>query len=377
MPGIRRITANNNPMLGDDGSRLLADALKDDLWLKALDLQACGVSSAGAQSFLEVLKYNTTLVVLDLRRNPLIDRDVMHSLMEQLMLNSNGEDGEYKWTKAEGPEDSTSKQTVRTRRRATKVLNSSLGKKTTIKVSQPSSRRRPRVTGGVTRRADVLRSPGLPWRTALRANRFRGHPPEVSKFVNDQSVDATSSSILVTSGSGKHLLADYNNHHDDDDDDDDSMTATTSAVADVVVTGEYGGGSGGSGKLVRIRAEADAAMRKLEESHLSLDLNNQKDVKVELEQMRRHLREERLARAQADHRVMQLMMENRQLTQEVTRLRSAGTGSGSAVMEDENFLRSIETSFKQFHAFIDMLREAGLEQLVTMAGLDQSQMPFN
>lgn len=34
MPGIRRITVNNNPLLGDQGAVLLAEALKDDLWLK-------------------------------------------------------------------------------------------------------------------------------------------------------------------------------------------------------------------------------------------------------------------------------------------------------------------------------------------------------
>lgn len=36
MPGIRRITINNNPMLGDQGAGLLAEALKDDLWLKGI-----------------------------------------------------------------------------------------------------------------------------------------------------------------------------------------------------------------------------------------------------------------------------------------------------------------------------------------------------
>lgn len=38
MPGIRRITINNNPMLGDQGAGLLAEALKDDLWLKGLGI---------------------------------------------------------------------------------------------------------------------------------------------------------------------------------------------------------------------------------------------------------------------------------------------------------------------------------------------------
>ena len=34
MSGIRRITINCNPMMGDQGALALAEALKDDLWLK-------------------------------------------------------------------------------------------------------------------------------------------------------------------------------------------------------------------------------------------------------------------------------------------------------------------------------------------------------
>ena len=34
MAGVRRITLNNNPNIGDSGARILADAVKDDLWIK-------------------------------------------------------------------------------------------------------------------------------------------------------------------------------------------------------------------------------------------------------------------------------------------------------------------------------------------------------
>ena len=39
MSGIRRITINNNPMLGDQGATYLSEALKDDLWLKGKNLR--------------------------------------------------------------------------------------------------------------------------------------------------------------------------------------------------------------------------------------------------------------------------------------------------------------------------------------------------
>ena len=45
---------------------------RDDLWLKALDLQACGVSDSGALAILPLLHANRTLLVFDLRANPLI-----------------------------------------------------------------------------------------------------------------------------------------------------------------------------------------------------------------------------------------------------------------------------------------------------------------
>jgi hypothetical protein len=34
MSGLRRLTLNCNPMIGDQGAQLLADVLKDDLWVK-------------------------------------------------------------------------------------------------------------------------------------------------------------------------------------------------------------------------------------------------------------------------------------------------------------------------------------------------------
>jgi hypothetical protein len=39
---------------------------------KALDLQQCGLTSEGAKALLEALETNRTLVVLDIRKNPLI-----------------------------------------------------------------------------------------------------------------------------------------------------------------------------------------------------------------------------------------------------------------------------------------------------------------
>ena len=45
---------------------------RDDLWLRALNLHACGVSDGGALAILPLLHANRTLLGLDLRANPLI-----------------------------------------------------------------------------------------------------------------------------------------------------------------------------------------------------------------------------------------------------------------------------------------------------------------
>ena len=34
MPGLRRITICKNPLINDHGAELIAEALKDDLWVK-------------------------------------------------------------------------------------------------------------------------------------------------------------------------------------------------------------------------------------------------------------------------------------------------------------------------------------------------------
>ncbi|VDN13541.1 unnamed protein product [Dibothriocephalus latus] len=89
--GLRRVTLNDNPDIGDAGAVQLADALRDDLWIKAVDLQNCGVSNVGALAWLGILSEtkndistdcsitiaeggNRSLMVLDLRRNGLIGR---------------------------------------------------------------------------------------------------------------------------------------------------------------------------------------------------------------------------------------------------------------------------------------------------------------
>lgn len=341
MPGIRRITINNNPMMGDQGAALLAEALKDDLWLKALDMQGNGISSNGAKALLDVLKYNTTLVVLDVRRNPLIDRDLVHAIMEQLMINCNGQDTEYKWIKVDEPSD----KGAQSKKKRTKTLNSSFGRKTTIRITPGAARRRTRSAEsvGVTRRMKPISSEdvksGPAWRTAARANRYRGYPPE--HIPGHTSLMERSETHVPQNSLNYSTISRRGDDEEEEEETESSM-------------------------------QEEFERLKLDDSNMSTAVGG-KGVKVEIIQLRRQINEERLARHKAEQKVVELTLDNKKLREENSRLKR----SKGSILDDDSVLDSIEASFKQFHEFLDLLRDAGLGKLITMAGLDSEGSPFN
>ncbi|XP_050436538.1 centrosomal protein of 78 kDa [Adelges cooleyi] len=101
MQGLRRLTLNNNPTLGDNGVADLLESLKDDFYVKAVDVQNCGLTDRGAQLALSTLMVNNTLVVLDLRRNPNVSGSMLDTIMTRLYENNTDveETKRWKWTK--------------------------------------------------------------------------------------------------------------------------------------------------------------------------------------------------------------------------------------------------------------------------------------
>lgn len=63
---------------------------------------------------------------------------------------------------------------------------------------------------------------------------------------------------------------------------------------------------------------------------------------------------------------------NHSLSEALAASGSALAPPASSALEDEAILESIETSFTKFHAFLDLLKDAGLGQLASMAGIDKS-----
>ncbi|KAK6625175.1 hypothetical protein RUM43_005466 [Polyplax serrata] len=98
MPGLRRITVNSNTNLGDNGVNILAEEIKDDLWLRALDVQDCGLTDVGGRLLVDLLESNSNLVIVDGRGNPFMNDDILLEIMNQLAQNNhNKTETEYKW----------------------------------------------------------------------------------------------------------------------------------------------------------------------------------------------------------------------------------------------------------------------------------------
>ncbi|NXE79583.1 CEP78 protein, partial [Cochlearius cochlearius] len=334
MTGLRRITFNCNMLVGDRGASALADCLGEDLWLKALDLQQCGISNEGARSLLDALQTNRTLVVLDIRKNPLIDHAMMKNIIERVLVNGNSANSEYKWLTSP-----SSKDALKTRpKKRTIVLGSGRKGKATIRIGLTSKKS---VSPG-KKNMSVKDSyspkplpPGtkgfLPWRTAERAKRCRGGPVDSTEELPVKIQTGIPVKVTVESAST-------------------SETEDTEDLDDVI------------------------HHPNLTKSLDNLNLTKYQQLQLELEECMEKLKEEQRARVKAEERITELETENarlRNLNSSLSEVLHAQSVT-NMILEDEGVLGSIENSFQKFHAFLDLLKDAGLGQLAVLAGIDQS-----
>ncbi|XP_076005467.1 centrosomal protein of 78 kDa [Genypterus blacodes] len=325
MGGLRRVTLNRNSLIGDRGAAALAQELAEDLWVKAVDLQKCGLSSEGARHLLEALKTNSTLCVLDIRCNPLVDKVLIKTVLERVLMNTSGQTTEYCWIK---PPAAEPKRTSGQRRR---VLASGVRGKAAFRTavkgpSAPQPQKHYPCSGSV------------PWRTAARAGRQRGLPPGVSALDQSFQVAAT---VKVTMES-------------------DSEEEEQIEEEELVLEDEQ-------------RPSSHSAPEGITSRQFQR-------TQVELRECRLRLAEERRDRMKAESRLMEYELEVSHLRSTNLSLSEALAASGSAsaapaapsALEDDAVLESIEKSFTKFHAFLDLLKDAGLGQLASIAGIDQS-----
>ncbi|XP_041792936.1 centrosomal protein of 78 kDa isoform X2 [Chelmon rostratus] len=332
MGGLRRITLNCNTLIGDRGAAALAHELVEDLWVKAVDLQRCGLSSEGARRLLEALKTNSTLCVLDIRSNPLVDKVLIKTIIEKVLMNADGQSPEYCWIKPVSTEPHRASGPMR------RALPSAVRGKATFRIaprkgSSPGARS---VAVAQTQKPYSC-SRYVPWRAAARAGRQRGMPPGVS--VMDQSFQGA-------------------------------------ATVKVTVESDSEGEEGEEEEEVVVEVEQRPSSLSFQDRITRRQLQH---LQMELKECRLRLAEERRARLKAESRLVEYELENARLRNTNLSLSEAlaATGSASAppaisALEDEAVLESIESSFSKFHAFLDLLKDAGLGQLASVAGIDKS-----
>lgn len=98
MRGIKRITINCNPYFGDAGINFVLDELEDDLWVKALDLQKCGCTNNIADRIFDIVDYNKTLEIVDLRQNELLNMATVEKVLQILRQRQQfGTQPEFQW----------------------------------------------------------------------------------------------------------------------------------------------------------------------------------------------------------------------------------------------------------------------------------------
>ncbi|PNI62132.1 CEP78 isoform 4 [Pan troglodytes] len=331
MAGLRRITLNCNTLIGDLGASAFADSLSEDLWLRALDLQQCGLTNEGAKALLEALETNTTLVVLDIRKNPLIDHSMMKAVIKKVLQNGRSAKSEYQWITS--PSVKEPSKTAKQKKR-TIILGSGHKGKATIRIvglatKKPVSSGRKHSLGKEYYGPAPL-PPGvsgfLPWRTAERAKRHRGFPLIKTRDICNQ---------LQQPG------------------------------FPVTVTVE----SPSSSEIEEVDDSSESVHEVPEKTSIK-----QEALQEKLEECLKQLKEERVIRLKVDKRVSELEHENAQLRNINFSLSEAlhAQSLTNMILDDEGVLGSIENSFQKFHAFLDLLKDAGLGQLATMAGIDQS-----
>lgn len=395
MFGIRRITINSNQSIGDKGVQALSDAFKSDLWLKALDLQDCGITTTGANYLLDGLKFNAMMHVLDVRLNLDIDRDTLQKIMEQVMINSSGNNTEYEWmdltqtasinsinpSTAQTPprhqEPSSSENQNGRKIKKRRNTNASFTKKAQFIASTTTSKmKRCKSTGSVI----CNKSPticntkgGVPWRAAARANRYRA---------------STSSAFRKAAG-----LSSSNNDGDEYDDDVDEdegvndncdnaeLTMNQQGRNYVMASSTFDYDKFASMSKNNKQQRRVASSESLSKTEFVSNLDKIKNISVK--DLLLILQKEQESKTQLEDILLQLQDENTKLKSQISVYKSkvdhqqhqinalsskqSNTSNlNRTLLEDDKALEIIELTLYKYQNFLDFLRNAGLGVSLTL-----------
>nr|XP_054357993.1 centrosomal protein of 78 kDa isoform X6 [Pongo pygmaeus] len=361
-----------NCPIGDGGLEIICQGIKSSITLKTVNFTGCNLTWQGADHMAKILKYQTMrrheetwaeslryrrpdldcmagLRRITLNCNTLIgdlgasafadslsedlwlrDHSMMKAVIKKVLQNGRSAKSEYQWITS--PSVKEPSKTAKQKKR-TIILGSGHKGKATIRIGLAT--KKPVSSGrkhslGKEYYAPAPLPPGvsgfLPWRTAERAKRHRGFPLIKTRDICNQ---------LQQPG------------------------------FPVTVTVE----SPSSSEIEEVDDSSESVHEVPEKTSIK-----QEALQEKLEECLKQLKEERVIRLKADKRVSELEHENAQLRNINFSLSEAlhAQSLTNMILDDEGVLGSIENSFQKFHAFLDLLKDAGLGQLATMAGIDQS-----
>lgn len=80
--GVKKIYINNNPQIGDEGIEILTDELGEDVWIKEIEVQNCGLTDVGANHVMNCLQINKTILNFNVSNN----HDIPDHLLRHIMI---------------------------------------------------------------------------------------------------------------------------------------------------------------------------------------------------------------------------------------------------------------------------------------------------
>ncbi|KAK2584595.1 hypothetical protein KPH14_006953 [Odynerus spinipes] len=147
MPGLRKLTLSDNPHLGDSVVLELIAAIRDNLWLKAVELRHCGLTDRISDDLLELLEQNTSLTTLDLRQNPNLNENLVQEIQERL---EGKDDGECDWSNSPRKDHKLSRTGLKKKTKKSNKENEVEGG------DEQNNRRAPSSVSIATKRSKVL-----------------------------------------------------------------------------------------------------------------------------------------------------------------------------------------------------------------------------
>ena len=100
-PGLRKIFLNNNPQISNEGVEQLTTALQEDVWIKDIEMQNCGLDDDGAQHIIKCLNINKTILGFNIEGNHDVSEHLNRHILVHLGNADNNSDSNDSKTSSE------------------------------------------------------------------------------------------------------------------------------------------------------------------------------------------------------------------------------------------------------------------------------------